>query len=185
MARVLALDIATTSGWACDGPPDKHGQLRPVGGTFSAPGDMNELGRAYIRFAEHLTGLINLHQPAVLAFEAPLVLAHGGRTAVFTTQATTRKLFGLAAIAEYIATLRGLDVYELNVQQVRRHFLGSARPGNRVETKRAVMERCRSLGWAPASHDIADAMACWSYTKGCLRSGGIVAGPLYAAEAGR
>lgn len=161
MVRVLALDIASATGWAADRP---SGGDRPVCGTFKVRPEGEDLGPLYADFEEGLEGLIGLHQPTVLAFEAPLVFGGDTGSKRKTNHQTVRILFGLAAVAEKVGWQHNLDVYELHIQTVRKHFVGSGRAD-----KSEVMARCRLLGWDPPSLDASDACACWDYARHTLR----------------
>lgn len=159
--RVLALDVASCTGWAADRP---SGGDRPVCGAFKVRAEGEDLGGAFCDFEEQLEGLIALHVPTVLAFEAPLVFGGPGGSTRQTNHQTVRVLFGLAAIAELVGTRRGLDVYELHIQSVRKHFVGRGRA-----QKADVLQRCRLLGWDPPGMDAADACACWDYARHTMR----------------
>ena len=95
MHRVLALDIASCTGWAADFP---SGGDRPVMGAFRVRPEGEDLGPAFCDFEGQIEGLIAVHQPTVLAFEAPLVIGGAGGSTRPTNHQTVRILFGLAAI---------------------------------------------------------------------------------------
>src|SRR5690606_34904388 len=86
----------------------------------------------------------------------PVLGNSGGK--VFTSEL----LIGLAFMAGVVAASRRVRFERGHVQQVRRHFLGQGRPSN---PKRAVMDRCRLLGWPVADHNCADAAALWCWAK--------------------
>lgn len=154
--RVLALDIATTTGWACDGPTPGV----PVSGTFKTPfAGGEEFGSGFVAFEAWLSDMMSVMRPEVLAFEAPVprASAHGFQT--------TRILLGLATIAELVAAQNGVPCFETHIQSVRLHFTGSGRCD-----KRDVMHRCRVLGWAVVQLDASDACAVWDFTKVALRN---------------
>jgi Holliday junction resolvasome RuvABC endonuclease subunit len=169
--RILALDIATTTGYAVDKP---GGGDTPLSGSFRCSHFDNDVGDAYVEFEQHLVELIGVHKPDVLVFEAPLVLVGGDRSTVKTNQQTARKLFGLAAIAELIGARSHLRVFECDVSAVRSHFLGRAR-FHKNEVKQAVMRRCQQLGYSPNGYDAADGCAVWDYARHRLRVAGIAA----------
>ena len=162
MAVILALDIATKTGWAHDGPEPG----RPLTGTFRAPspeGDAEcgfDFGRTFAGYRQWLVRMIGIVKPATVAFEAPLQIVQGQRSKVATNQNTIRILFGLAAITEMAITECGLRAYEANVQAVKRHFAGHGHAD-----KAAMLGRCRQLGWAAEDHNAADAAALWSLVK--------------------
>lgn len=168
--RVLALDIATNSGWAADRP---DGGDAPISGEFRVPTDGEDLGLAFVVFERQLLDLMAVHQPDVLCFEAPLpVLNRNHRTAP-TSEHTVRLLFGLASVAELVGRRADLEVYEAKVQTVRKHFVGNGYAG-----KPEVAARCRLLGWKVVGHDAADACAAWDFARHTLRRPTANAGPL-------
>ena len=159
---VLALDIATKTGFAHDSPEDG----RPLTGVFRAPapeGDAEdgwEFGRTFAGYRRWLVGLIGMVKPATVAFEAPLQIVQGNRSKVRTNQNTIRILFGLAAITEMVIAEAGVRPYEANVMTVKRHFAGSGHAD-----KAAMKARCRQLGWQIVDDNAADAAALWAYMK--------------------
>jgi Holliday junction resolvasome RuvABC endonuclease subunit len=163
---VLALDLATCTGWACDGPPDARGNPRPFGGSFELRG--SAYGDRYVDLRDRLVDMIAVHRPDVGVFEAPLPFAGGSNFAgASATSQTVRLLLGLAAVAEETLTRAGLAVYEVNVQQVRKHFCGDPRA-----KKDDVMRVCRTLGWNASDNNAADAMAAWDMARAALKLGG-------------
>jgi hypothetical protein len=149
--KIVAADIASATGLAVDG-----GDGRPRGLTFRVPCGGEDLGRAGLAFSEWLYGVVAIEKPDLLAIEAPVLGNAGGR--VFTSEI----LIGLAFMAAVVAKSRGIRFERAHVQTVRRHLLGQGRPDN---PKRAVLARCRLLGWAPANDNEADAMAVWAWAK--------------------
>lgn len=155
--RVLALDLATVTGWAVDRP---SGGPVPACGIFRTPfagGD--DYGSGFAAFYDWLHDMTSLHQPTLLAFEAPLDSQN-----THNRQAT-RVLIGMATLAETVAAARGITCFETHIQTVRKHFTGSGR-----SQKPDVMYRCRVLGWQVPNHDAADACAVWDYAHAVLRS---------------
>lgn len=171
----MALDVASVTGFAVDRP---DGGDTPLTGTFRVSVVDEDLGGAFVDFETHLEDLITVHQPAVLAFEAPLVIGGGRGTTRPTNHSTVRLLFGLAAIAELVGTRRHLRVFEAHIGTVRRHFCGSGRAD-----KRDVLARCRLLGWDVKSADAADGAAIWDFARHTLRRPTSNAGPLLARTA--
>lgn len=174
MKRVLALDIATVTGFAVDRPT---GGDKPLTGTFRSEHDGDDFGQAYVEFERQLCDLIAVHNPEVLTFEAALVVGGNRGTTRPTNINTIRKLFGLSSVAELVGTRAGLTVYEAHIQTVRRHFCGNGRA-----EKPEVYDRCRLLGWDVKSMDASDAAAIWDYTRHTLRQPNLVAGPIFAGR---
>ncbi|HEY2757507.1 MAG TPA: hypothetical protein VGJ01_17395 [Pseudolabrys sp.] len=152
--HVLALDLATKTGWAYGSPGavPKSGSLR--------------FAREGATMAAHLVGcrkwlvdFIAVNETRLVVFEAPLTPdLMRGRTNI----STIRLLIGLAAIVEECLYGRGIDVREARVSDVRAHFLGSNR-FKRDEAKRATKELCARIGWPAVDDNAADALALWSY----------------------
>lgn len=158
--RVLALDIATTSGW-CIGMP---GEKPLLGAQRFAPAGAAH-GDIFAAALVWASDFFAVHQPDVLCFEAPLPPSHmRGRT----TANVARVLMGLPAVIEAVAKLRQVAIIrEADVQDVRGHFIGTRRLKS-AQAKAATMQRVRQLGWAdperPLDNNAADACALWDYT---------------------
>jgi len=150
---ILALDIATRTGWAYGKP----GELPLSGSERLAPAGSSNgaVGRGLLRW---LTDFTKVNAVAALYIEAPMnPQIMGGKT----TFGTARMLIGLCFLAETVAEARGIYfIREANVQDVRKHFLGKARPKDK---KREVMARCKALGWDHTDDNEADALALWAY----------------------
>lgn len=150
MTRILAIDCGTISG-AAGGSSSAAPTLHTWrGSSLDGP---EEFGARFDRFEEWLGDLVAIHQPELIAFEAPLV-ARGPNVA--TNHATLRFLFGLAAIVEKRAHQLGVACEEVNVQSVKLHFAGHGHA-----KKFEIAEKCRSIGWEPANEHEADAAAVW------------------------
>ena len=150
MKSILAIDCGTVSG-AAGGSPAAAPVLHTWrGSNLDGP---EEFGARFDRFEEWLDDLVAIHQPDMIAFEAPLV-ARGPNLA--TSHATIRFLFGLAAIIEKRAHQLGIRCEEVNVQSVKLHFAGHGHA-----KKYEIAERCRALGWQPKNEHEADAAAVW------------------------
>lgn len=150
---VLALDIATRTGWAAGrhGEAPRHGSIR-----LAPPGSSNgAIGCGLLRW---MTDFLALERPDAVYYEVPIDPRHMGGGTRF---ATTRILVGLPFLAETIFEACGVfRVYEVGVQQVRKQFLGEARPKNK---KAAVISACHKRDWRPVDDNAADALAIWSF----------------------
>lgn len=155
--RVLALDLASRTGWAVDrndgGPPRT--------GTYTLYASGNTRGPAFLKFNEWLYAFAGQCNVDLLAYEAPII---GGAP---IGQHEAMLLIGLAAQVEMIAAARGVDVAATAVSTVRAYFLGKGNgnlPGPKA--KRLVLSRCASLGWETGGDDNrGDAAALWCHTK--------------------
>lgn len=184
---VLALDLATTLGWASGRVGGK-----PVSGVLRL-GDKNASRREkLLHLARFLNDRLKIEKPRLVVIEEalePSVLAKIG-----ATLATTKLAYGLPAAAEMVLAARGVhDVRFVNVQDVRAHFVGrrtfkdttdpitGRKTKSRDNAKAAVINACRLRGWTVESHDEADAIATWSY--GCMlldKRLAAIATPLFA-----
>lgn len=175
--QILALDLATTTGWArsrLDG--DAHSS-----GAFRLKGDYPEEKGAVLA-----TWIIDMYRVSPfhhLIYEAPLPVSHmGGKTNVNTTQIG----FGLPMVAGAIALKLGVKmtrIKKVKPNDVRKHFIGKRSAGSREDTKRAVIMRCRQLGWHPADDNEADALAVLDYQRALLNASyGAASGPLFTTK---
>jgi hypothetical protein len=154
--RVLALDLATTTGWAHGAPGSAPacGHIR-----FTKQGSTRaQTYRVFRKWLDDEWGVRD-HIPEVIVYESPAVPSFlGGRTNI----ETTRLLFGLAEHLEewcYGKT----ELHEATTSQVRCHFLGQNLKAKIA--KPLTLERCRDFGWEVATEDEADAAALWDYTQ--------------------
>lgn len=157
---VLALDLATRTGWACGRllarpltpmeaqlacpPKPASGTLRFQGATVGA-----FMADAHDRLAD----LLSLYRPAGLIYEKPILPDR-------TTPETVLKLNGLAALASMLAHRAGIRwVRTAQPSKVKRHFCSSGAAG-----KAGVLAACTARGWTGlASDDEADALALLDY----------------------
>jgi crossover junction endodeoxyribonuclease RuvC len=156
MTDVLAVDLATNTGW-CRG----HVGAVPVFGSLRF-GKHNSRDCAI--FADALSWFSDFlypkPRPDVVILEALLPpSAWGGES-----QASTfNRLAGLYSIMLGVAHLRNIpEISTASVPDVRAHFIG-ARSLKRAMAKRAVMDRCWRLDWQVKNDNEGDACALWSY----------------------
>lgn len=141
---VLALDLASTTG-ACVGAGYDMPDLMHV-----RLGSMGEHGgRYFYDYRKWLLGVIELHKPTLLVFEAPILPG-------VTNLRTTRALQGLTAHTEEMAFRRRIECREISVREVKRGLTGA---GN--ATKDRMMAVACQYGLDPAVHDEADAFGVW------------------------
>ena len=156
---VLALDVATSTGWAFG----SAGEV-PQHGTFRIDPTGDDLGRYGVEFIKWLSAKIRELRPREIVFEAPILPAK-------TNITTTRKLHGLALLVECVANLEAVPCSEISSGEWRRQFLGPYYPAKptRDDLKRAVIAACRGMGWNPRGDDDADALGLL-YVANCLRN---------------
>lgn len=169
--KVLALDLATTFGWAyggLDSGLDRSGSARLRG---------DHIEERAADFMGWMIGFFRENPVHDCIWEAPIAASHlAGQTRVETTQI----LFSLPTIAGAICLKSGLRMDRMSAVRpdaVRKHFTGRAKWGSRKAAKRAVIDRCRQLGHRPLDDNEADAIAIFDYRRAVLR-------PSYAAASG-
>ena len=168
--RVLFLDLATTSGWAADGPTGD----RPVGGVLHFTADPLTKRTVESHAYDRLCDLVALTSPHVMAFERAVPIGGPKGSTIRTNHETVVRLISLIGVFNAVAGRFQMEVRRASAMTVRKHFCGDGRAD-----KNAVMSRCRQLGWSPQSKDVGDAMAGWCWTKDTLRAGQVTPGPLF------
>ena len=169
--KTLALDTATRTGWAfadsetypllmplqanVDEPP------QPQSGVveFRAGADPEALGQYFFSFSSWLEKMCANFEIECLVFEQPFA---GPKT----HQATTRKLFGMAAEVERRAHILMAPCFQSLIPDIRKHFLGFT--GARETMKNAVIDACRYRGWEVTDDNEADALAVLDHFMHCL-----------------
>jgi hypothetical protein len=152
MKRILALDLATRTGFAfgAAGEKPRFGSIR-----FASVGASHEavFGKA-ITWAH---GMFRDLAPDQVAYEEPMQF-RGGKSRAGNDEI----LYGLPAIMQGVAHNLGIhDVRKAAVRDVRLHFIH--RNAKREIAKRETMRRCRLLGWDVRDDNEADALALWHY----------------------
>ena len=151
---IMALDLASTSGWAVGEPGGVpvHGSIR-----FASKGASHEA--IFDKAHQWMLEKVCEYDPKVVVWEAPIPTSFNrGRTTVDTTSL----LFGLPAIvgaAAYVCDV--YDIRKADTRDVRMHFIG-CNP-KRAKAKPMVMRQCRAMGWEVADDNEADALATWHY----------------------
>ena len=152
MKTILALDLASQTGWAIGKPGDTptHGTIR-----FASPGASHEA--IFCKAMDWMMGMTRGID--LVVWEAPMPTSFNrGRT---SADATTI-LYGLPAVIGAIAYKHGIyDIRKAGARDVRRHFLG-CNP-QRKTAKTMVKSQCRKMGWHVSDDNEADALALWSY----------------------
>jgi hypothetical protein len=157
MTDILALDLATITGWA----------RGPVGGA-PASGSIRFGKReasenaVFAHALEWLAALLDPQpRPDMIVIEA--MLPPGAKVGGTNTGVRDR-LAGLHGVVRGVAHLRGVfDIQAHPVAAIRGHFIG-VRGLKRDKAKPAIVARCRELGWGPIVDDnAADALAAWSF----------------------
>lgn len=161
MGRILALDLATTTGWATDS--ERSGV--PDFGSLKLDGD--DHGSKGAALADFLAREIAHRRPELIAFEQPsdpqfYQDKHDdeGKPVRRTNFMTVRMLLGVAFLVDTIAKQNKIDCVEVPVQSWRAFFTGTTRGG-----KDPAQARCRQLGWLTVGFDESDACGLWAFAK--------------------
>ena len=159
--RLLALDIATTTGWA----RWDSSLNRPHAGELKLKA--NSEPARFAEFSQWLRAKMIADQVDHLAIEMP-VPQRGG----FTNLNTLQTLHGLRAVAMALAGSFNMPVTEVNNQEWRQHFLGQrVAPKTVPKAKRSdwwkkqCLKRCEELGWPVKGHNAADAIGVLDFVR--------------------
>ena len=153
---ILALDLATVTGWALGDVDAEPTFGSVVFGKRSMPD--NDVFAMAMRWA--LQRFQCEKAPDVLLLEG---LLPPSAMKDETTRATRDRLAGLHGIMRGAAALFGVSRIEaIPVGDVREHFI-SDRHARRQHAKRDTVAQCRAAGWNVADDNAADALALWSY----------------------
>jgi hypothetical protein len=150
--EIFGLDVASTMG-VCEGVPGQTPRLYTV---RLAAGE-DDHGASFAKAIKWMAQRLLVTHPRAIIIEAPIPAAAMNGA---TNANTLAVLWGLAACIEGTARAKSIPVRRVNIQRVRKSFIGA---GNLKgpEAKRRTVALCRALGWNPPSHDAADAAACW------------------------
>ena len=152
--NVLALDLASTTGWACGEPggAPSHGTIR-----FASPGASHEA--VFAAALKWMSDICTSRAPGLVVWEAPMPTSFSrGNSNVNTTTL----LFGLPAVIGAVAYRCAIyDLRKADTKDVRNHFIG-CNP-KRAKAKPMVIRQCQAQGWQVADDNEADALATWHY----------------------
>lgn len=163
MKTVLALDVATVTGWAFG--PIIPGQGPSVSGYHRFGREGADDPRIWSAALVWLNQMIALHNPTLVALEAPINSASAGGG---SNAGTMVRLIGLQAILRAVTELKlPVSARLVAVQSARKLFIGHGNLPSK-EAKASVQARCLELGWLTEytmQPDRADACALWA--KAC------------------
>ena len=155
---VLAIDLATKTGF-CRGAVGGTPEFGTMNFAIKSRDRVVSSDLIFATAMDWASGLID-PVPDILIVESMLP---PDAMKNHTSRQTRDRLAGLHGIIRGVARRKGVgEISEAAVQDVREHFIGY-RNLPRVQAKRAVIDRCQSLGWDVANDNEADACALWSY----------------------
>lgn len=144
--KILALDIATTTGWACG-----KGNNLSYGHLIVAQCD--NLSDKFFRFYNLMEKFIEIKTPEVIVIERPFIRGY----------ASTYWLCGACAIAEMVAASRRIPVIKFSPTTIKKFTTGNGRA-----SKEDMMKAIKKRGFKPEIHDEADAIGLHLYTQSQL-----------------
>jgi hypothetical protein len=154
MPCVLALDLASVTGWAVGWPgtTPEHGSIR-----FASKGASHEA--VFVRAYCWMREAIERYHPGIVVWESPMPTSFNRGS---TNTNTTTLLYGLPAIIGMTAYQNGIfDIRKATTRDVRMHFIGQNPKGH--IGKKLVMRQCRAMGWEVADDNESDSLATWHY----------------------
>lgn len=162
---IMALDLGINTGYAVGAPGNK-----PRSGSVRLKRRDEPRTVSWRNIACFLRDQIQYERPDLVVYEAaldPIAMRELGNSAV-----TVVITWGHVAAVEAICGPLGIRTEPVNVQSVRRHFTGRARWGERDAAKRAVVERCWTLGYFGRDcRDDNRADACATFDFACATYG--------------
>ena len=153
---ILALDPATSTGWAA-GPPDADPHF---GSVRLGDGSIGERMDLMARFVETMIRDFDIQE---VYFEQPL--HHVPRMG---NAKTLRLACALAGTVEMAAHWHRIPAFEVPMMMWRKHFIGVARRPkgtHALSCKEQAIEKCAELGWKPRDYDEAEAIGIWDYAR--------------------
>ena len=133
--RILALDLATMTGWAHSSGVSGVQAFNPRRG--------DSPGMRWLEFKAWLNRVLDLEPADVLVYEQ----AHhrGG--------AATHLAHSMISVVEQVAAERGLEVTSRHSNTIKKHALGNGRGG-----KPEMLAAAKARGWNPSDDNEADAL---------------------------
>ncbi|WMT90120.1 hypothetical protein [Pelagibacterium sp. H642] len=154
--KVMALDVATVTGWAV-------GEIgsKPLSGALRFAGKGTAHPRLWLKAMIWMHDQLKIHRPDVVYMEAAINSASlEGKS----NPTTFVLLNGLQAVlATAVESRLPVSAKTIKVNTVRKHFLGAGNIPGKV-AKPMAKAKCIELGWVDddASFDRCDALAVWA-----------------------
>lgn len=150
---VLALDLATVTGW-CVGAPG----ARPAYGSIRLDG--RERAARYGALLDWLDDAAKIYRFQRVLFEAPMV------TGDFRGRDAALLALGLAAHLEFWCWDEGVRCADVHSGTARKAVLGKGGGWGPGGAKPVVIEWCRRQGFRPQDDNAADAILLWHHATG-------------------
>lgn len=153
--RPLALDLATTTGWALH----QSGLERPFFGAIVLPGKPRDIGARMEALRVFLAEKHKIYQPTDYIFEAQHIPTgkkdkDGKWRGPAMDMDTIAMLLALGGMVEWFAHRVGARCFKVHIGEWRKHFLGRGSGFGGSSPKELAIRKCAEFGWHT---DIADA----------------------------
>lgn len=161
---VLALDLATTTGWALYTP----GLERPFFDAIRLPGGPNDVGKPVEGLRQFLQAKHDLYKFTDIIFEDQFIPST-------INSSTARRLMGIAAMVEWFCEVQKprIRCYSVELQKWRKHFIGRGGGFRRTadkkrylpgeDPKELAIRKCEEFGWHTNIADAAEACGVLDY----------------------
>lgn len=159
---VLALDLATTTGWALH----ETGMERPFFGAFRLPGGPNDVGEAADALLQFLDEKHAMFRFTHVVFEDQFLPGD-------MNSKTARRLMGLAAMVEWWCLKNKVRCFSVELSVWRKHFIGRGSGFKRTadrkrylpnqDPKELAIRKCAEFGWHTDIADAAEACGVLDY----------------------
>lgn len=164
---VLALDLATVTGWAVY----SSGMSRPFSGHIKLPPNPEVVGPAALKLWEFLNDQHKMHRFTHIGFEAQHIAARPPKLDENGKKVSKGgidinviyKLIALGGITEMFAAAAGIHCYKVPIATWRKFFLGKGSGFNRAAAKQMCLSRCEQLGWDTLDDNAAEALGILDY----------------------
>lgn len=181
LGTVLALDIATTTGWALH----YQGLQRPLFGALRLAGGEENVGKALDQMLSFLQDLqarlaARGHGITHIFYEKPFIPSA-------VNSSTSERLMGLCAVVQMFAFRIGAtSCYSIDISEWRKHFIGRGGGFKRTpdkkhylpgqDPKERAIQQCARYGWHTDIADAAEACGILDYAlslidRGCVEAG--------------
>ena len=161
LKSAIALDVASTTGWACWKAGDEwpsYGSIK-----FQTP----DLGERAKMFSDWLISIVVAEKITDIAIESPIQPIIGG-----TQLDILIWLYGCFLRVLEISSRRQINVHPVTTTQWRSWFLGVTqaprsldKSRRRTWLKRRCVDECKARGYAPNNDNEADALAILDYIR--------------------
>ena len=158
---ILALDVATVTGWAAGNRLSNQ----PSVGVINLK-DGRGIGGKLGLLTRQLSEIVEQYEPEMVIFEQPW-LGSGQRSSQ-----TMRLALSLCAGVELVASWYDVKCLEVPIPTWRKHFIGAGRKPKGESSnwcKVQAQHRCKVLGWGDLTSDQAEACGIWDYAMSLKR----------------